>query len=411
MRRFAVVAAVAAAAAGAIILGGGGPGVCNVNATTANFATQVAATNPGQTLCLASGDYGTFNGVSKSSPGITIREQDGATATFSTINMKTGAQWFTVDGIDFTYGEVCGPANNITIRNAIAHRGVQFNPGPGPSRNNVCSSAPAMSNSNVVLDNLDFPFDAAGCTGNNPTCQGAEGRVMFNFGDTSAMAGITIKGSRFHGNCADGIQFTGTGAGRGVTIGGGGADHNEFDNILQGGCAPHADSIQICDGGSFLTVSGNYIHDNSTGLVGFCGASPSNFVFTKNVLEGLTASGGLCIGNSNGSVVEHNVFDVNAHTYLCNNQSGSADDDIVWWNNVQAANPTVQDAGTYASGSPNYNYCFSGATCAGANSLNGAPAPTFVGGTSPTTYAGYFLSSGTRGTSAASDGLSMGLIP
>src|SRR3981081_2479354 len=35
-------------------------GACDLNATTANFGSQLAAAQPGQTLCLASGSYGDF---------------------------------------------------------------------------------------------------------------------------------------------------------------------------------------------------------------------------------------------------------------------------------------------------------------------------------------------------------------
>ena len=51
---------------------------CNLDATIADFASQVSAATVGQVICLASGDYGTWNGTNKA---ITITKQSGATAT------------------------------------------------------------------------------------------------------------------------------------------------------------------------------------------------------------------------------------------------------------------------------------------------------------------------------------------
>ena len=50
------------------VVGGGGSLSCDLNATTSNFTTQIANATPGQVVCLASGDYSTFTGTSKSVP-------------------------------------------------------------------------------------------------------------------------------------------------------------------------------------------------------------------------------------------------------------------------------------------------------------------------------------------------------
>ena len=73
---------------------------CNLNATTSNFTTQIANATPGQTVCLASGNYSSFTGTSKSPPGITITSAPGATVTFNsgiTLNLSN-VQNFTLDG-------------------------------------------------------------------------------------------------------------------------------------------------------------------------------------------------------------------------------------------------------------------------------------------------------------------------
>ena len=71
----------------------GAAAACDLNATTANFSSQLAAAQPGQTLCLASGNYGSFSGVTKSSPGVTIAAANGATPTMFIAIHQTSARW------------------------------------------------------------------------------------------------------------------------------------------------------------------------------------------------------------------------------------------------------------------------------------------------------------------------------
>ena len=61
--------------------------VCDRNATPATFAAQVAAATPGQTICLASGNYGTWTGTNKA---ITIRAAPGANPVIG-LNLNNGA--------------------------------------------------------------------------------------------------------------------------------------------------------------------------------------------------------------------------------------------------------------------------------------------------------------------------------
>ena len=55
--------------------GGSGSITCNLNAATSNFSSQVSAASGGQTICLASGNYGTWSGTNKA---ITIAAASGA---------------------------------------------------------------------------------------------------------------------------------------------------------------------------------------------------------------------------------------------------------------------------------------------------------------------------------------------
>ena len=59
---------------------GGGGGSCDLNATPSNFTAQVAAATSGQTICLGSGNYGTWDGGT--TKAFTITAQSGASPTF-----------------------------------------------------------------------------------------------------------------------------------------------------------------------------------------------------------------------------------------------------------------------------------------------------------------------------------------
>jgi len=414
--RNAVIVAAAVGAGGLVAItqtGGGGPsGVCDVNATTGNFSTQVAATNPGQMLCLASGSYGSWTGTNKASPGITIKEQSGATATFDGLNFQSGASGgpviggFTLDGIDYNGGNVCAPAHDITVKNA--EQKTQFNFQTGAS-SSPCSSGPAMDGTNnLVWDNINATV--SGCpTG---SCLTGDGRITVWGEQSNNNNSITIRNSQFHGNCADGIDLID--GGLGVTIGPG----NHFYNIAQGSCGPHVDSIQWNDGSSCRTVvTGNYFDGVESGVVDYGAASNScGFVqITKNVFNDAGTGGtpGMCVSSSDDLLVEHNVFAGSTTFGVCGNHGTSSNPSLrtTWRNNIQAGNGTNFGCGascTYVSGYPNYDLCTTG-TCTGANSLNGTP--TYVGGATPSSYAGWFITAGSLGHAAGHDGSDMGLVP
>ena len=74
--------------------GGPPPIVCNLNATPSTFSSQVATATTGQTVCLASGNYGTWSGTSKA---ITIAPAPDASPTMS-FDLGSGAANFTING-------------------------------------------------------------------------------------------------------------------------------------------------------------------------------------------------------------------------------------------------------------------------------------------------------------------------
>lgn len=370
-------------------------GACDLNATPSNFASQLSAAQPGQTLCLAGGSYGSFAGVTKSSPGVTITAASGATPTMS-INFLSSPvpAWLIFDGLTISGGTISGPAHDLVFKNSTFTDKLTI---WASANNNACSNCSAMNGSNIVFDNDTFNMAA------NPNGVGGyEGRVQFNSGG-STPAGITIKNSKFTTGCADGIQFGGAGAGHGVTVG----PNNEFYNLLQGSCGPHVDSIQFNgdenspNSNVGPVITGNYFHNDTTGIVSY--DYDTNATITNNVLVGISGAIGLA-GFDSTSIAEHNTVingdiscDVTHESNVCR---------ATIRNNITRSVVLTSSGGTGSPSVNDYNMC-TGGGCAGSHSLSGTP--TFVGGSSPSSYAGYALTSTSLGHQAASDGKDMGI--
>ena len=108
-RRWSLLAAFAALF---VLLTTGSASAAERAATTSNFASTFSAAQGGDTILLASGDYGTFNGGSKASM-VTIKEQSGATAKMK-INWS-GAKNITVEGLDVGGGFI-DKSTNVMFR-------------------------------------------------------------------------------------------------------------------------------------------------------------------------------------------------------------------------------------------------------------------------------------------------------
>ena len=377
-------------------------GACDLNATTSNFAAQLSAAQPGQTVCLATGNYGTFAGANKSSPGVTITAQSGATPTMG-INFCSSAavSWLTLDTITIPGGEICGPTNNVTFQNSHFTAELDIYQSGGVY-NNACSSCPAISSSNIVFDN-DLNDSAS-----DPNATGTfGGDIVFikgPNGPTDPSAGITVKNSQFTSGCNDGIDVLG--AGHGVTIGPG----NVFHGLLQGSCANHVDSIQVS--GTDVpgpTITGNYFYNDTTGMTSYDYANDG--LINNNVMSGVIQDSLLIAGWDSSSVVEHNTVIgdqiICGQTHEGNNCTAIIRNNITRQFSVGGGTATGQTPAYF-----DYNLCTSGScdfgnNTAGPHSLSGTP--TYVGGSSPTTYAGFALTSGSLGQNAGSDGKDIGI--
>lgn len=392
---------------------------CDINvnaASNANLNSAINTAAPGQTVCLASGDYGTFGGVSKSSPGVTIAAQAGAKPEMAVhFGNQNNAAWLTFDGVKLHSSLLCGPAHDIKFQNLeMAGQLLVFT----GAANNACSDAQAMNNNNIVFDNVNFSL-SDDPDGHNIIEHSYEGRVQFlDQSANTAPAGFTIKNSMFNegpgnGRCGDLMQFAG--GGNGVTIGPG----NTFENNGQDACdafwpqsycqsinapypcAPHSDSIQ----GSSLNrviITGNYFHDLSTGVVNYDGGA-TNVTVSNNVFQNIEGDN-VCVGGSTGLVVEHNT-DVTGSFTNCTAHDVPGSTGSIFRNNI--VHDDIDNAGTGTFAVKDYNFCITG-TCAGTHSIS-SKTPVFSGGTSPNAYSGFALAAGSPGKGAASDGTDMGV--
>lgn len=418
----------------AFIAGAAHAAVCDLNATPSNFAAQVAATAPGQTLCLASGNYGDWQGVTKTSPGIRITPAAGANVTLG-ISFKATptAAWITIDGVTMPGGIISGPSHHITVKNCtITDQMAIETTGP----NNWCGNCVPMNSSSAIVFEGNT-FNLANVIPPASGGWGGEGRLQIVGNGTAGTepADVTIRNNVFRDNCADGIQMGGGGL-KGVTIGPG----NEFVNLYQfingNGvqCSGHIDGIQV-QGTSKPgpTITGNYFHDSSDGIVFY--DWDSDVIVTHNVfarLDGpylMCPHSGLCAHNTvvGGEIVcgynhqldvcrsdiRNNIGDFISAGGTCNingNESQSCMQSSLFGNA-----PVFSD----------YNLCKdrdcaitsnwggqatgpSGKIPAGTHSLQGTV--QFVGGANPTTYAGFALASNSLGRNAASDGKDMGIV-
>lgn len=398
-RASAVVVAAAAAGAGVfvvpVVTGGGGGGSCTgSNVTTGTFASRVGAAAAGDVLCLASGSYGNFAGATKSSPGVTITAASGASPTMR-FTFGSGDRWLILDGIEITGGhsDIDCEASNITVKNAEVSNYVE-----------VCGDDP---DSAIVLGpNLDFTYD------DDPTGIGLnfEGRLsIMNGTDGSAgydSAGILVTGDTFGpGNCADGI-FSNQG---GWTVVG-----STFTELRQGSCDPHVDSVQWYAG-----ANGNYYNvtfrdsrfvNNQSGIVDYDSHGNNvrilNSVFDTIPVPGINPCDAICLTGSTNTIVDHvtmrAAFFQNDANHSGSNATGA---DVT---NSILAQPPVPESGSLDQ--VHHNLCLTG-TCTGTGSLSGAPAPTWVGGANPSTFAGWALATSSRGENAASDGTDIGVNP
>lgn len=380
-----VLSDTAASGGNAVYFGNTGSALsCDVSATTATFASKVSTATAGQTICLQSGNYGTWSGTNKA---ITIAAADGATPTM-VFNFGSGVSGFTLHGISGLSGTISGSANNIRIEYST------FAGETDVLMNN-------MQNANIVFDHDHFPgfVGTARVWTYNQNAGGPSGVVIQNslFDNPSNLAGI-----------ADGVRCDGAS----IQI-----LNNEFSGINDSSSGGnHGDPIQIY-GGTHCIIKGNYFHgmiNSATCSLGEWDGGDNN-VFENNVVHTGGCYEAVGILADTNSLIDHNTFIAPSSGCLANPQSecasvatgaktGSSGSGTVYRDNVMAGIANG-NGGVNASYTEHHNLCLS--SCGGTGDLVGVP--ILVGGSNATTWAGHKLTSGSPGYNAASDGLSMGI--
>lgn len=341
-------------------------GVCDVNATTANFAAQVSATAAGKTLCLASGNYGTWNGTNKA---IVVKSQAGAAVSMA-INFGTSATAFILDGVTVTSGSMIGNSSgpkNLTIRNSTFTGALRID---------------GVANSNILLEhNTHNNID------NNASCTATPARIHFSYG-SETHSGVTVQDSLFDGGNTDGIQ-----TGVGVTV-----LNNEFRNIREkssSDCA-HTDVIQLIDARGSV-VRGNYVHHSASGIVAYDGVDSA--LIEHNVVDLVNGRYGIELYSDTNSMIRNNtlVYGTGCEYAACGQilldrkSSAPAGAGTVIENNI-ASGINASNGSTAAVNRNNM-------VRSGASGSNFLGTPAYVGGATPTTFAGFKLAWGSAGKS------------
>ena len=241
---------------------------CDRNATTSSFASEVSAATAGQTICLASGNYGTWQGTNKA---ITVAKAAGAAPTMK-ISFSTGDSGFTLDGMGGMGGQISGGASNITIRNSAF--------------NSEISVSGTANGANIVFD---------GNSHNNISGIRTANRFI------AAGGGLTIRNSMFQGGGSDGVRLATSAP---VNVIG-----NTFLNIIDDGSGNHTDNIQWY-GGSNAVVRGNLFKQTIGGETQIMGAydGTGGNLIEDNVVDVISRPWAVELYSDDGSIIRHNTF-------------------------------------------------------------------------------------------------------
>lgn len=362
--------------------------VCSRFATTATFAAQVAAASAGETICLATGDYGTWTGTSKA---ITIAAQPGQNPVM-TLNLGATAANFTIDG---GHTEISASTNGMVRQSSFTSSGIKLRSIDtvngvtnitikrcwfGPDTFAGAYVSLGGTNMNFVIDRCRFY-----------QLNGGEEAILCNASNQS----ITIKNCLFHDFDADGVRL----AGSGTTI-----QDCEFLTVNpHGDGSLHTDCIQVF-GDDNCTVQRCYFKDFEQAFGAFDGMS--SCTIQDNAFDSTPYSSPAhwlsCYADNPGSTINHNtLYD---GSIICTSKAGGAVSIGFYRNNI-CDSISLTDGPVTGAPSQNTNNMFP----SGASSPNINGTPTYVGGSHPTTWQGFKLANGSAGQAAGNDGLDVGI--
>ena len=359
---------------------------CDRTATSAaSLSSQFGAASAGQTICLASGDYGSFRGGTK--PGrVTVRAQPGASPSLS-LDFD-GARNITVAGLNIAGGLITGETRNVTVAHSRFTDILvidQTTPDPNIVLNrNTHNNIPGVADDYNSRVHLDAP-------------------------------GVVVKNSLFSGGSSDGIKV-GNAPDTKILYN----EFTAFDNQLP----MHTDPIQFYGDGPRTTIRGNWFHhmeEVSAMIMMADGGGP-------NVIEGnLFGPGGghgfaLTWYSDQGSIIRHNTFvnddcNFNLPCGVLNlgHKPGDSpgrgtviEDNILTWIGADGNG----EGGGASSFSSNHNL-LRGQKPVGPGDVRGAPRyagpPISASASRRQAFAAYRLARGSRGRGNASDGRDRGI--
>ena len=384
--------------------GGSTPATSPATATIAKAATDAGCTTTigsglqaaiekavaGSTICLEAGNYGEIGVNTSKSSMVTIEPANGVSqsqAVLGFTNVETSSN-LTFEGLTIAGGNDGSESSPATHIHWI---GDAFTSG-------LCIQTPTSANIDVLVESSTFvDIDTPGC--------GNEGRLQVN-GDNknvSGTNGVVISHDLFETasprGCTDGVNITGGASG--TVIGPG----DEFSGMEQGSCDPeHVDPIQFY-GGPDTTVTGDYFHGNSDGIMSPDG-NGSPMTVTNNVFDtDGEYPNQIVIGGGGGDVIEHNTFGNGASIRIGSVNVGPTADDETIRNNIITGELDLTEGQSSSGWSIEYNLV-EGAMI-GSHGIDGRP--TYVGGGSePSTWAGWELTGTSPGHDAASNGTNIG---
>jgi hypothetical protein len=275
--------------------------------------------------------------------------------------------------------EVAGYGNNSNItfsHNAMNTGGVVIRNG--------------SANANITITENQFVgFASASETGR-----------MLVYTTSPCPNGVTISHNLMSGGVADGIDIDGGTCGTQIL-------YNVITNIIQANCgAIHCDAIQDNGGGLDTVIDGNWIY-NTTDCFGLYDGTTGYLIENNECGPGaVDTSYWMQFGGASGITFDHNTITSTAGAVYGNSNAGQPSSNVTFTNNIWPSKPSDRP-GQPVSGTFNdsYNLCASG--CSGSQDITGSP--TFVGGSAPSTWAGFALTAGSLGVGNASDGQNRGI--
>ncbi|MGZ3742857.1 MAG: hypothetical protein ACXWRE_05830 [Pseudobdellovibrionaceae bacterium] len=347
----------------------------------ANVASAIANAASGSTICLNGGSYSliTLTSIIKTSDVI-LQSTSGRTATLS-LNVSGSNhlkfQNLTIAGMNMNNGGNL----NISILNNTFTDQLQ-----------VVGSGNSSTLANILIDGNTFDGISV-CT----NCY--EGRLqLYDAG------GVTVSNNHFgKAGESDGIQWGGYGG----TVGPG----NVFEGLIQGNYGRHVDAIQLYGQVDHTTITGNYFNNDTMYIGAYDGGA--NIFVTNNVFgPGDTNLSGqpMQFGAIQGLTFIHNTVSGD-YVVAQGAKFGDLQNTNALYRNNIFNGTSIADTGDQpgCSGSCVYdrNLFASSGSARGTNNLIGLP--SFVGGSQPSTWAGYQLNVNSLGYRAATDGNDLGV--